>query len=231
MGFLVHVKGQHEEKVLTRVFSLLRSPHWQYYPSGSCMLDIQILLNWIVLSPYTCSHPSLIGSAEAQDQKASNQPMQCTAMSHSDTFLLQEMSHSESELDIQLSPGSRAIAESCLALSLLSSQGCPNSGPLKTSVPLHIWLPPTGAWVRREAPFHKTRQTFENGFQLCRKHRPHWSQFLWCDQKHLVEEKNSWQEPRKDCIMPKGKGLGGIHWKCLGIWKTIPPDKEGDKVQ
>lgn len=84
------------------------------------MSDIQILLNWIVLSPYTCSLPSLIGSAEAQDQEAQPVNAMHTAMSHSDTFLLQEMSHSESELDIQLNPGSRAVAESCLALSLLS---------------------------------------------------------------------------------------------------------------
>lgn len=41
----------------------------------------------------------------------------CLTVTH---FLLQEMSHSESELDIQLNPGSRAVAESCLALSLLS---------------------------------------------------------------------------------------------------------------
>ena len=193
------------------------------------MSDIQILLNWIVLSPYTCSHPSLIGSAEAQDKEASNQPMQCTAMSHSDTFLLQEMSHSESEQDIQLNPGSRAVAECCLALSLLSRMS--KLWASQHICALHIWLLPTVAWVRRETPFHKTRQTFENGLQLCRKRRPHWSQFLWCDLKHLVEEENSWQKPRKDCIMPKGKGLGGVHWKCPGIWKPTPPDKEGDKVQ
>ena len=73
-------------------------------------------------------------------------------MSHHDPFLLQEMSHSESELDMQLSPGSGAVAVSCSALSLLSGRACPNSGPLKTSKPLQIRLLPTMTWVCREAP-------------------------------------------------------------------------------
>lgn len=85
--------------------------------------------------------------------EASNQPTQSTgAMSHHDPFLLQEMSHSESELDMQLSPGSGAVAVSSSALSLLSGQACSNSGPLKTLKPLQIRLLPTMTWVCREAP-------------------------------------------------------------------------------
>lgn len=120
--------------VLLGVFNLLHFPLMDVSFQW-CVYYSQCLLNWTALSPRACPYPPLIGSdwqePRTRGRLSTSQPQSIT-VSHRDPFLLQEISHSESELDMAAQPpGSVATAMNCSALSLLSGQPCPNSGPLK----------------------------------------------------------------------------------------------------
>lgn len=135
MNFLVHAKGQQEDKgnthlVLPRVFNLLHFPlidvsfQWFVYYS-------QCLLNWTALSSRAWTYPPPIGSAGGSGQEEGFQPAKPKALLWS---LFASRNKSQWEWARH---GSSALAQQPLqwmnrsALSLLSGQPCPNSGPLK----------------------------------------------------------------------------------------------------
>lgn len=69
------IKANNRTRGATQNFLLVPLPPCgKYHPCGSCILGIQCVFHGMALSPHACSCLPLIGSAEAQDQKASHQP-------------------------------------------------------------------------------------------------------------------------------------------------------------